>query len=253
MATKKPSQGDGSSIEQFMVEHAKSESGSFGSFEVTIRLKKEYYALLRDMTKNNIDKSLAIVVDSWVLSYPRVASEIEGGNLSISGNFTEHETIALACMVNNPPLPLAVQVQSMAWGMRNEEWRTVLCLLLIISLLPLSGSVSLVSSINRWRYELWRRALQLRGIPGRNVRIVHVNSRIARSRLFFAIRSALFPTHLGAVCLFLDFRHKEPSSLHNAIGTPPKVLWLLQANGLVHGETSFRGKPPGFLRLKNAL
>lgn len=48
---------------------------------------KKFYLL----TKNNIAKPIAIVVDQQIISMPRIVSEISGGKLHISGNFSTAE------------------------------------------------------------------------------------------------------------------------------------------------------------------
>ena len=48
------------------------------------------------LTKANVGKAIAIVLDNAVYSAPRVNSEIDGGQSSISGNFTVEMTKDLA-------------------------------------------------------------------------------------------------------------------------------------------------------------
>ncbi|MCC6769049.1 MAG: protein translocase subunit SecD, partial [Bacteroidia bacterium] len=55
----------------------------------------------RRMTKENIKKSIAIVLDGYVYSFPTVQSEIAGGRSSISGNFSPEEAKDLANILNS--------------------------------------------------------------------------------------------------------------------------------------------------------
>ena len=48
------------------------------------------------ITKNNINKAIAIVLDGYVYSFPNVNGEITGGRSSITGNFTLAEATDLA-------------------------------------------------------------------------------------------------------------------------------------------------------------
>ncbi len=58
------------------------------------------------LTKNNIGKSMAMVIDNKVWSAPRVMSEIKNGACMITGNFTMMEIICLKSLINSAELPL---------------------------------------------------------------------------------------------------------------------------------------------------
>ena len=57
------------------------------------------------LTKQNLGKSIAIVLDGFVYSYPTVQSEITGGNSQITGNFTTEEAQDLANVLKSGKLP----------------------------------------------------------------------------------------------------------------------------------------------------
>ena len=57
------------------------------------------------LTKENIGKQVAIVLDGMVYSYPTVNSEISGGSSEISGNFTLEEAEDLANVLKSGKLP----------------------------------------------------------------------------------------------------------------------------------------------------
>ena len=63
--------------------------------EISIVLKEDYIGKWRRMTRNNIDKNLAIVMDGKVCSYPTVNSEIPNGRLTTSGNFEKNELLLI--------------------------------------------------------------------------------------------------------------------------------------------------------------
>ncbi|MCK7532920.1 MAG: hypothetical protein MZV63_18715 [Marinilabiliales bacterium] len=48
------------------------------------------------MTRDNIGRCIAVVLDDYVRSYPRVQNEIAGGNTEITGDFTLEEAEDLA-------------------------------------------------------------------------------------------------------------------------------------------------------------
>jgi SecD/SecF fusion protein len=62
-------------------------------------LKEPYHAVWAKLTRENIGKAIAIVVDGIVYSYPIVQSEIAGGRASISGNMTLEEAKMLAAFL----------------------------------------------------------------------------------------------------------------------------------------------------------
>ena len=67
-----------------------------GVSEVSMSMNAEGARAWARITKNNIGRSIAIVLDNYVYSYPTVQSEIKGGRSSITGNFTVAEAKDLA-------------------------------------------------------------------------------------------------------------------------------------------------------------
>ncbi len=59
--------------------------------EISIVLTKEGARKFYLLTKENIGKPIAIVIDKKIVSIPRVQTEIIGGKVSISGDFSEKE------------------------------------------------------------------------------------------------------------------------------------------------------------------
>jgi SecD/SecF fusion protein len=62
------------------------------------------------MTKNNIGKSIAIMLDDYVVSFPTVNTEITGGRSEITGNFTVEEAKDLANMLKSGKMPAKVNI-----------------------------------------------------------------------------------------------------------------------------------------------
>ncbi|MBM3421024.1 MAG: protein translocase subunit SecD, partial [Bacteroidetes bacterium] len=62
------------------------------------------------MTRENIGKSIAVVLDGYVRSAPRVDTEIKGGNSVISGDFTLEEAEDLANILKSGKLPAPAQI-----------------------------------------------------------------------------------------------------------------------------------------------
>jgi len=64
--------------------------------QIEIVFTKEGQALLAKVTRENINKPLAIIVDNEVISAPIIRAEIPGGKAVIQGRFTEEEANRIA-------------------------------------------------------------------------------------------------------------------------------------------------------------
>jgi SecD/SecF fusion protein len=62
------------------------------------------------LTKDNIDRCIAIVLDGYVASAPRVNQEITGGNSQITGNFTINEATDLAIILKSGKVPAPAHI-----------------------------------------------------------------------------------------------------------------------------------------------
>ena len=64
------------------------------------------------MTRENIGRCIAVVLDGYVRSYPRVQNEITGGNTEIEGDFTIEEADDLANILKSGKLPAPARIVS---------------------------------------------------------------------------------------------------------------------------------------------
>lgn len=62
------------------------------------------------LTKNNVGRGIAIVLDGYVYSAPRVNGEIGGGRSEISGNFTVEDTQDLANVLSAGKMPAPARI-----------------------------------------------------------------------------------------------------------------------------------------------
>ena len=76
-----------------------------GNPEVSMSMNAEGANIWARMTKENIGKQIAIVLDGMVYSYPTVNGEISGGSSQITGNFTLEEAEDLANVLKSGKLP----------------------------------------------------------------------------------------------------------------------------------------------------
>ena len=76
-------------LEGSAISDARSDFGQFSSNSVvSMTMNPEGARTWARLTKENIGRSIAIVLDDMVYSYPNVNTEITGGRSEISGNFT---------------------------------------------------------------------------------------------------------------------------------------------------------------------
>jgi SecD/SecF fusion protein len=83
---------------------------SQASAEVNMNMNSDGSKIWARMTKDNIGKSIAIVLDGFVVSYPTVQTEITGGRSNITGNFTVEEAKDLANMLKSGKMPAPANI-----------------------------------------------------------------------------------------------------------------------------------------------
>ena len=87
---------------------------AFGQFasaaEVSMTMNAEGAKQWKRLTAENIGKSVAIVLDGYVYSYPTVQAEIAGGRSQITGNFTVNEAKDLANILKSGKLPAPARI-----------------------------------------------------------------------------------------------------------------------------------------------
>ena len=81
-----------------------------GAPEVSMSMNTEGSRRWAALTKANVGKAIAIVLDGVVYSAPRVNGEIDGGQSSISGNFTIQDTKDLANTLKSGRMPAPARI-----------------------------------------------------------------------------------------------------------------------------------------------
>jgi SecD/SecF fusion protein len=107
---------------------------------VSMTMNAEGANIWARLTKENIGRQIAIVLDGTVYSYPVVQSEITGGNSSITGNFDVEEATDLTNVLKSGKLPAPatiVQEQVVGPTLGAESIRSGLISFLIAFLLVL--------------------------------------------------------------------------------------------------------------------
>ena len=93
---------DGSAVTDARVEFNQTNGGAPS---VSMSMNAEGASTWARLTKDNIGKQIAIVLDGLVYSYPNVQNEITGGNSQITGNFDTQEAEDLANVLKSGKLP----------------------------------------------------------------------------------------------------------------------------------------------------
>ncbi len=107
---------------------------------VTMSMNGEGARTWARLTKNNIGRAIAVVLDGYVYTAPTVNGEIKGGSSQISGNFSVAEAKDLANILKSGKLPapariIADEVVGPSLGQESIEkgmWSFIIAFLLIL-------------------------------------------------------------------------------------------------------------------------
>ena len=97
-------------LEGDVVTDAKDDFNQHGRPQVSMTMNSEGAREWAALTKANVGKAIAIVLDGVVYSAPRVTGEIAGGQSSISGNFTIEDTKDLANTLKSGRMPAPAKI-----------------------------------------------------------------------------------------------------------------------------------------------
>ena len=96
-----------------VVTSARPSTGVTGSdIKVDFSMNGEGAKIWQRMTRDNIGRCIAVVLDDYVRSYPRVQNEISGGNTEITGDFTLEEAEDLANILKSGKMPAPAHIIS---------------------------------------------------------------------------------------------------------------------------------------------
>ena len=77
---------------------------------VSMQMNIEGTRIWADLTRKNLHRAIAVVLDDVVYTAPEIQSEITGGNSQISGHFTIEETKDLANTLNSGKMPAPTRI-----------------------------------------------------------------------------------------------------------------------------------------------
>lgn len=97
-------------LEGDVITDAKDQFDQFGKPEVSMSMNSEGAREWSAITKANLGRAVAIVLDGVVYTAPRINTEIDGGQSSISGNFTIEDTKDLANTLKSGRMPAPARI-----------------------------------------------------------------------------------------------------------------------------------------------
>ncbi|MDO5447417.1 MAG: protein translocase subunit SecDF [Prevotellaceae bacterium] len=97
-------------IEGDVITTARDEFDNFGKPSVSMSMNSDGARRWAQLTKANVGKAVAIVLDNVVYSAPNVNCEIDGGNSQITGSFTVEDTKDLANTLVSGKMPAPARI-----------------------------------------------------------------------------------------------------------------------------------------------
>ena len=97
-------------LEGDVITNAKDEFDQMGHPSVSMQMNSDGARRWSQITKQNIGRGVAIVLDDAVYSSPRILTQIDGGNSQITGNFTIETTKDLANTLNSGKMPAPTRI-----------------------------------------------------------------------------------------------------------------------------------------------
>ena len=93
-----------------VIRDARQDLDQYSRPSVSMQMNTKGAKIWRKLTRENIDKQVAIVLDNRVYSAPVVQGEIPNGNSQITGNFSLEEAKDLANILKSGALPVPVRI-----------------------------------------------------------------------------------------------------------------------------------------------
>jgi SecD/SecF fusion protein len=112
IAIKVTSRDGRAALEGDVVSNARAEyTQGQGAAEVAMSMNAEGSRTWARLTRDNIDRCIAIVLDNYVYSAPKVNTEIKGGRSSITGGFEMAEAKDLANILKSGKMPAPAHIE----------------------------------------------------------------------------------------------------------------------------------------------
>ena len=97
-------------LEGDVITSSKDDFDQMGHPSVSMQMNSDGARRWSQITKQNIGRAVAIVLDDAVYSAPRILTQIDGGNSQITGSFTIEDTKDLANTLNSGKMPAPTRI-----------------------------------------------------------------------------------------------------------------------------------------------
>ena len=97
-------------LEGDVITNSKDDFDQLGHPSVSMQMNSDGARRWSQITKQNVGRGVAIVLDDAVYSAPRIIQQIDGGNSQITGNFTIEDTKDLANTLNSGKMPAPTRI-----------------------------------------------------------------------------------------------------------------------------------------------
>ena len=127
-------------LEGDVITSSKDDFDQMGHPSVSMQMNSDGARRWSQITKQNIGRGVAIVLDDAVYSAPRILTQIDGGNSQITGNFTIEDTKDLANTLNSGKMPAPTRIVQEevvgpslgAQSIRQGVWSFVIAFVLLM-------------------------------------------------------------------------------------------------------------------------
>ncbi len=111
VAIKMPARNPVAPLDGSAITDARKMKGQFtDNWEISMSMNAEGARVWKRLTHDNVNHSIAVVLDDYVYSYPNVIQEISGGNSSITGSFSLEEADDLSNILKVGKLPAPARI-----------------------------------------------------------------------------------------------------------------------------------------------
>lgn len=103
------------------IDRARTGTDYYGEPAIMISFNNTATRKFYEITKNNIGKKLAIVINGKIIMAPEIIEEISAGDIQITGNFSIQEIEEAVVLLNSSAYPVPVEVIAAGKAFNSEK------------------------------------------------------------------------------------------------------------------------------------
>lgn len=103
------------------IDRAKAGTDYYGNPAIMVSFNNAAARKLHEITKNNIGKKLAIIINGEIVMAPEIIEEVPGGDIQITGSFSIQEVKEAVALLNSSVYPVSVRIDSAGKAFVSEE------------------------------------------------------------------------------------------------------------------------------------